>query len=144
MGIGENLPQHGMPKPALSLNSSNLQTKNLRGHVNFHFAGPDVLHIDDLCISDSVMFEPWFWFGGLSFPPLQWRTENFRNRGIGTAMIAFLVGFARSHSAKRIEGEIKPHDSKENQDLPNWYRRRGFTVSADGKTECGAKISLAV
>jgi hypothetical protein len=31
MGIGENLPQHGMPKPALSLNSSNLQTKNLRG-----------------------------------------------------------------------------------------------------------------
>ena len=119
------------------------------GYANFHFEGADVLHLDDLHIEDDAIFPPWFScplpFVILSFPPLRWRTENFQGRGIGTAMIQFLVDYARSKFAKRIEGEVKPHDFKDNPDLPDWYRRRGFTVTAgDEKTAWIAKISRAV
>jgi hypothetical protein len=60
-------------------------------------------------------------------------------------MIKFLADYARSKSAKRIEGEVKPHDFKNNPDLPKWYQRRGFAVvMGDGKTGAIAKISRAV
>ena len=51
----------------------------------------------------------------------------------------------KSESLKRIEGEVKHHDFKDNPDLPDWYRRRGFSVvMGDEKTSWVAKISLAI
>ena len=58
--------------------------------------------------------------------------------------------FEESHvdvtaSVKRIEGEVKHHDFRDNPDLPDWYRRRGFSVvMGNEKTAWVAKISLAV
>jgi hypothetical protein len=119
------------------------------GFVNYHFEGDEVLHLDDIHIEKMLIQPPWFFvnlvFWTFSFPPKKWRTTNFRNRGIGTAMVQLLADYARSKSAKRIEGEIKPHDFKDNTDLPSWYQRRGFTVvMGDEKTAWEAKISLAV
>jgi|ERR1017187_1805247 GNAT superfamily N-acetyltransferase len=121
---------------------------NLVGYVNCHFEG-EVLHIDDLRIYDKAMRLPlffvdlFFWIG--SFPPQRWRITNYQNRGLGTAMIEFLAGYARRKSAKRIEGEVKPHDFKANPQLPEWYRHRGFTVvMGDGKAAAVARVSLAL
>lgn len=119
------------------------------GYLNYSFEGDGVLNLDDLHIEDAATSPPWFLldfiFIGGSFPPLRWRTKNFRGRGIGTAMIEFLVDYARANSIKRIEGEVKPHDFKDNPDLPDWYRRRGFTVTAgDGNAAWIAKISSAI
>ena len=118
------------------------------GYVNYHFESDDVLFIDDLRFEDKAMHSPWFfldliyWVG--SFPPERWRVTNYQKRGLGTAMIEFLKGFARSESIKRIEGHVKHHDFNENPDLPNWYRRRGFTVITDAKSAGVAKISLTI
>ena len=119
------------------------------GYANYHFEGTDVLYLDDWHIEDDAILPPWFscdlFFCFLSFPPLRWRTVNFQKRGIGTAMIKFLADYARSKCAKRIEGEVKHHDFKDNPDLPDWYRRRGFSVvMGDEKTSWVAKISLAI
>lgn len=119
------------------------------GYLNYSFEGDGVLHLDDLHIEDAAISPPWFFldfiFIGGSFPPLRWRTKNFRGCGIGTAMIEYLVNYARVNSITRIEGEVKPHDFKDNPDLPEWYRRRGFTVTAgDEKAAWIAKISLTV
>lgn len=119
------------------------------GYANFHFEGTDVLHLDDLHIKDDVVSPPWFWcdlfFVTLSFPPLRWRIQNFRGRGIGTAMIQFLADYARSKFVERVEGEVKAHDFGKNPDLPNWYRRRGFTVvMGDSLSATIAEISLVV
>jgi hypothetical protein len=122
---------------------------NLVGYANCHFEG-DVFHIDDLRIDDKTMRPPLFflnllfWIG--SFPPQRWRITNYRKRGLGTAMIEFLAGYARRKSAKRIEGEIKPHDFKNNPQLLEWYRRRGFAVvmTGEGKAAAVAKISLTL
>lgn len=43
-------------------------------------------------------------------------------------MIELLVSYAHSQRAKRIEGEIKSHDFQRDPNLPEWYRRRGFSV----------------
>lgn len=119
------------------------------GYCNYHFESDDVLFIDDLHIDDKAMRPPWlfvdliFWHGSL--PPEKWRITNYQKRGLGTAMIKFLASYARSNSAKRIEGEVKYHDYKENSDLPDWYRRRGFAVNTDKDLKgCVAKISLTI
>lgn len=119
------------------------------GYINYSFEGSEVLHLDDLHIEDAAISPPWFFldfiFIGGSFPPQRWRTKSFRGRGIGTAIIDFLVNYARANSIIRIEGEVKPHDFKDNPDLPDWYRRRGFIVTAsDKKSAWIAKISLVL
>lgn len=105
------------------------------GYANYHFEGSDVLYIDDWRIRNDAVLPAWFMCPFFSIPPLRWRTKNFRKRGIGTAAIKFLANYARSQSAKRIEGQMKPHDIAENPELPNSYRKWGFTVTGD-------KISL--
>ncbi len=119
------------------------------GYVNYHIEGDDVLYVDDFHIYDKALRPPWFfidlfiWNLG-SFPPERWRITNYQKRGLGTAMIEFLKGFAKSESLKWIEGEVKQYDFKDNPDLPDWYRRRGFTVCTDPKSAGIAKISLTL
>jgi GNAT superfamily N-acetyltransferase len=128
----------------------NIEYRDRRvGYAHYHFEGDDVLFIDDLRLEDKAMRSPWFfvdliyWAG--SFPPERFRVTNYQKRGLGTAMIKFLVSFAESESVKRIEGEVKHHDFKDDPDLPDWYRRRGFSVVMGDKTAPWvAKISLAV
>lgn len=147
--------KHGKEYRVIECGSENFQRFNIErrgvrvGYANFHFEGADVLFLDDWHIEDDAILPPWFscdllfWF--VSFPPLRWRTVNFQKHGIGTATIKLLADYARSKSAKRIEGEVKPHDFQNNPDLLDWYRRRGFAVvKGDGKTGAIAKISLAV
>jgi GNAT superfamily N-acetyltransferase len=91
----------------------------------------------------------WFFvnliFWGFSFPPERWRVSNFQNRGLGSAMIEFLISYGRSKSVKRIEGYVKPPDDKANRDLLNWYKRRGFTAEmGNERTAWIAKVSLSV
>jgi GNAT superfamily N-acetyltransferase len=117
--------------------------------VNCHFTGDEVLYLDDLHIQDKTIHPPYFSldliFWIISFPPIRWRTVNYRNRGLGVAVIQFLVDFARSKSAKRIEGKVKAHDYTDNPDLPNWYRRRGFSVvRSDAKAKYVAMISMDI
>lgn len=119
------------------------------GYANCRFHGKDVLYLDDLHIKKDAVSLPCFrlslLFRDVSFPPLRWRTRNFRSRGIGTAMIKFLARYARSNSVKRIEGEVKPHDFQNNPNLPNWYRSRGFDViMGDGRSGCIASPVLTV
>ena len=105
------------------------------GNVNYHFAGSEVLYLDDLHIrQDAILFPAYWWdviVAKIYLPSLQWQTHNFQGRGIGTAMIEFLAEYARSMGAKRIEGHIKSNDLKINPDLPNWYLRRGFKMEGN-------------
>ncbi len=150
--------KHGRPYSVIAsdLDSKDFKRFNIehRGHrvgyVNYHIEGDDVLYVDDFHIYDKAMRPPWFfidlfiWNLG-SFPPERFRVSNYQKRGLGTAMIKFLASYAKSESVKRIEGEVKPHDLKDNPDLPDWYRRRGFNVLMGGeKTPWVARISLTV
>jgi hypothetical protein len=118
------------------------------GYVNCHFEDA-ALHIDDLRINDKVIqrsklllrLPSWI---GLLFATKR-KVVNYQSQGLGTAMIDFLASYARKKSAKRLEGEIRPFDFKNNPQLPAWYRRRGFivTMGEQGATVV-AKISFTL
>ena len=84
-----------------------------------------------------------FWI--VSFPPEQFRITNYQQRGLGTAMVEFMINYAREKSAKRIVGQVKPRDFKDYPELPDWYRRRGFAVvMGEGKATPVASISFVL
>jgi hypothetical protein len=57
---------------------------------------------------------------------------NYRNRGIGSALLGLIIQLAKEHRMAVFVGNFGPEDLKANPDLPNWYRRRGFTILEGG------------
>ncbi len=57
------------------------------------------------------------------------RIENYRNRGLGSALLNFVINRAGEQSFQRVTGKLAPVDLKENPMLPDWYRHRGFQVT---------------
>jgi len=62
------------------------------------------------------------------------KAVNYRGRGLGAALLRFIIRKAVAHGFTEIEGKLSPHDLAANPKLPEWYRRHGFTViPGDGK-----------
>lgn len=80
---------------------------------------------DDVSVPESV--PAWLWRKLLGRPKA---IRNFRKRGLGTAMFVLLSDLAKSAGFLRLEGWISDVDTKVNPDLPEWYRRRGFVITA--------------
>ena len=57
------------------------------------------------------------------------RIENYRNRGLGSALLSFVISRAGEQGFQRVTGRLAPIDLKENPMLPDWYRHRGFQVA---------------
>jgi len=53
---------------------------------------------------------------------------NYRGRGLGSAVLRFIIQRAVAHGFTEIEGKLSPHDLAANPNLPEWYRRHGFTI----------------
>lgn len=98
------------------------------GYMNCIEQSP-VLLVGDFKLYDDVRVPE-------SVPAVLWRkllgspkpVRNYRNRGLGTAMFVLLSDLGKSAGFQRLEGWISDVDTGGNSDLPNWYRRRGFTV----------------
>jgi len=61
--------------------------------------------------------------------PTRGRIENYRNRGLGSALLNLVINRARAHGFRRVIGRLAPIDLKEDPKLPDWYRRRGFQIA---------------
>lgn len=57
---------------------------------------------------------------------------NYRNRGIGSALLGLIIQLAKEHRMAVLFGNVGTEDLKANPDLPDWYRRRGFTIFEGG------------
>lgn len=53
---------------------------------------------------------------------------NFRNHGLGKAMIQEAIRYAKERRAKFIWGWIEPDEYVTEEYLAEWYRRQGFQV----------------
>jgi GNAT superfamily N-acetyltransferase len=58
-------------------------------------------------------------------------SQNYRNRGIGTALLKEILHYCRYHHVARLVGEVKG----ELPQLQRWYARNGFQVTADNRIE---------
>lgn len=56
----------------------------------------------------------------------------YRNRGLGTAVLQYVLGIAQSRGIEVIEGRIVGRDLQVTPHLADWYRRHGFALEEIG------------
>jgi GNAT superfamily N-acetyltransferase len=115
----------------------------LIAYANLRFEADNILYLADLRISDRVILPAMFTFIFWSFPPAKYRTSNFQRRGIGSAMVEIIKGYAKGHGFRHIKGKVTPDDFAATPQLPDWYRRRGFVVS-NGKDGAQHQLSMLI
>lgn len=96
------------------------------------------LLLSDIQVYCSVALpRPW-WHVLLRLQP---ERRSYRGRGIGTAMLQFIIGQARREAVQEIEGNLLPLCLREMPNLTDWYRGCGFLVhmNEDG---CSGAILL--
>ena len=70
------------------------------------------------------------------------RSVNYRGRGLGTALLTFIIERAVAKGLSRLRGNLFPRDLRANPNLPGWYRGFGFAV--DMKSPESGAISLVL
>lgn len=58
-----------------------------------------------------------------------------RKRGIGGALLAAVIGWARERGATRLTGEFKPDPFSKPADVERFYAKRGISVTLDGNLD---------
>ena len=93
----------------------------------------DTLFLGDLYVLEAATrpirglawVKVWFGFD------MRGRTENYRNRGLGSALLTFAINRARAGGYRRVIGKLAAIDLKAMPGLPDWYRHRGFHVTME-------------
>lgn len=74
---------------------------------------------------------------------LYWRRRTaFRRRGLGSAMLEFVVGFGKAKGADAIWGFINKEDLQKTPYLLDWYQRHGFSVRPNTNPSSGAIATI--
>ena len=101
--------------------------------------------LDDIAIANQVQPRPNPW---VRFKQFVWDWEfepvNYRQRGLGTALLASTVEHARKLGATVLQGEVFQPDVENTPGLLDWYERQGFVQSAPwpGQIDVLANITL--
>ncbi len=85
-----------------------------------------VLEIADLVIFELFDIKRWWVrvFPFLYNPPI-----NYKGRGLGSAMLNFIIESAQAMGMSEIRGRITGDDLKETPHLVEFYRKHGFIVN---------------
>ena len=107
--------------------------KHRIGYANCFIMNTTIL-LQDIHISDDVPVREFrvvnFIQGLARRKP---KTLNYRGRGIGTGLLLAVLQYARERGMHEVRGRLGPLDWKRNPNLPNWYRKHGFSVSESGE-----------
>lgn len=66
---------------------------------------------------------------GETLPFLKWKPPNFRQRGLGAAMLRYVIVKAEALKVEAISGFITSDDLRETPCLLEFYEKHGFTVN---------------
>lgn len=69
--------------------------------------------------------------GLFSRRPFQRPHRNFRQLGLGTAMLKFVINQAERLGLSKICGFITPEDAQKTAYLLDWYQKHGFIIADD-------------
>lgn len=95
------------------------------GRINWVIEENNVMTLADLVIFDKVGHRP-LWSRLLPF--LTWKPPNFRQRGLGSAMLRYVISQAEKLEVEAISGFVTSDDLRETPYLLEFYRQHGFTV----------------
>lgn len=98
------------------------------GRINWDTSQTDVMTIGDLIIFDPFDRKPWWaWLFPFFYKP----PAGYKGRGLGSAMLRYIIASARAMGVTEIRGWITSNDLKATPYLPAFYRKHGFTVNDD-------------
>ena len=87
---------------------------------------PDTLLLRDIAIANEVILPP----AHPQATPRPRRSRprpiNYRQKGIGSALLSFLINQARADGVKHLYGKVMQQDLENNPKLLQWYQNHGF------------------
>lgn len=99
------------------------------GCINWTISDTGVMTIADLTIREPLDIKP-LWARVL---PFLYRKQpvSYKGRGLGSAMLNFIIESARAMGVSEINGWITGDDREATPYLPEFYRKHGFMVKDD-------------
>ena len=67
---------------------------------------------------------------------------SYRGRGLGRALLIFIIRRATERGLRQISGNLFPQDLKTNPKLPDWYRQFGFEVTMNNDISGSIRLQL--
>lgn len=95
------------------------------GAINWTLFEPGIMTIAELNIFPYRGKKP-LWAHIL---PMFYTPSNYRGRGLGNAMLEFIITSARNMGISEINGWMTSDDLKITPYLPKFYQKHGFTVN---------------
>ncbi len=80
--------------------------------------------------------------GLFSLRPFQRPKRNFRQLGLGSAMLEYIIALATRQGMVGIRGEVTTDDALKTPYLIEWYRQHGFSIDESDKTAQGKKATI--
>lgn len=102
--------------------------KGCVGRINWDTSQPSVMIIRDLIIFEPSDAKPgWAWL----FPFFYKQPTGYKGRGLGSAMLHYIITSARAMGVAEIKGWIADDDLQLTPYLPTFYHKHNFTVNND-------------
>jgi hypothetical protein len=95
------------------------------GRINWVIEENNVMTLADLVIFDGMVRRP-LWSRLLPF--LTWKPPNFKQRGLGSAMLRYVIAQAEKLQVDAISGYLTSDDLRDTPYLPEFYEKHGFLV----------------
>ena len=93
-------------------------------------ASPTTLLLKDIAIANEAIPKPRYDWEKLLHRIPGWRPQpiNYRGLGLGSALIRYLINYAREEKFQSLKGHVFRADLENNTKLLQWYQNHGFEI----------------
>lgn len=105
------------------------------------------LMLKDIAIANEASPNPMnFWMKMLhKIPGYQPKLVNYRDQGLGSALLSRLIQYAQDNGIQFLHGEVFRPDLENNPKLLQWYQKHGFEIkqpSLEDNPDIVAKLHM--
>lgn len=112
----------------------------LVGEIKWSMEDSRILELTDIVIFDQPIILGRRWYERLW--PFRRKSRTFRNMGLGTAMLKYVISSAEKNGAEAICGDVTPKDAENTPYLIEWYRKHGFIIRSEPYRLRNAVVSI--
>ncbi len=118
--------------------------QTLIGEAKCFRESPETLYLRDIAVANQVLKKSVYirTKSLTNFLSFNSKITNYRSRGIGSALLQFLIGYAGANGIQCLYGRVYQQDLENNSNLLNWYQKHGFELKQPHPEETSDVIAL--